>query len=90
MTPDAAETLALRALVFIADDEKRLQFFVNASGLSATDLRSEAGNPAFLSGVLDHLLADEALLIAFCEAEEIEPTVPARARMALPGFSPDP
>ena len=37
-----------------------------------------------LAGVLDFFLFDEALLVEFCEAYEIDPEHPTQARMALP------
>ena len=59
--------------------------FLALSGLSVDELRARAGDPDFLGGILDFLLADEARLLAFCESEEMEPRLPGLARQALPG-----
>ena len=44
-----------------------------------------AAEPEFLSGVIDHLLTDEALLVAFAEDAALEPSSVAAARYRLPG-----
>jgi hypothetical protein len=82
---DAAEALALRALAFLAEDPERLGRFLALSGIGPGELRSRAGDPALLGGVLDHMLSDERLLIAFAEANELDPEEAARARRHLPG-----
>jgi hypothetical protein len=82
---DAAEALALRALAFLAEDPERLGRFLALCGIGPSELRSRAADPALLGGVLDHLLGDERLLIAFAERHEIEPEATARARRHLPG-----
>lgn len=85
MNKDEAERLAICALGHIADDEDLLGDFLALSGLSPDELRIHAGEPEFLGGILDFMLADEARLLAFCEAEEIHPQLPAAARRSLPG-----
>ncbi|WP_198148255.1 DUF3572 family protein [Elstera litoralis] len=52
-------------------------------------MRARANDPAFLGGVLDFLLGDEAQLLAFCAETEIAPELPARLRAALPGGTPE-
>lgn len=85
MNRDEAEMLAIRALGHIAADEDLLGDFMALSGLSTDELRLRAGEAELLGGILDFMLADEARLLAFCEAEELRPELPARARRALPG-----
>ncbi|ABS64421.1 conserved hypothetical protein [Parvibaculum lavamentivorans DS-1] len=85
MERDQAELLAIRALGHIAADEDLLGDFLALSGLAPDELRARAGDADFLGGVLDYMLADEARLLAFCEAEEVKPQWPAAARRALPG-----
>lgn len=85
MTSDEAELLAIRALGHIAADDDLLGDFMALSGLSPEELRQRAAEPEMLGGILDFMLADEARLLAFCEAEELRPELPARARLALPG-----
>lgn len=88
MTPlgrEQAETLALQALGWLAGQEDLSGAFLGASGLSADELKARAGDPEFLGFVLDFLLGDEAALLAFCEAADLTPDRPMRARAALPG-----
>ena len=82
---EAAETLALQALAWIAAEPERLSGLMATTGLWPDEVKTRAGDPAFLGGVLDYLLADEALLLGFCSEAEIAPETPARLRAALPG-----
>lgn len=82
---DAAETLALDALAWLAGNEDLLPVFMGATGAGAEDLRSRAGEPEFLGSVLDFLMMDDAWVIAFCEARGLPFDTPMRARAALPG-----
>ena len=81
--------LALRALAYMAGDEHALTGFVAQSGMDRDSLLQSAADPETLAGALDYMLADETLLLAFCEAEDIRPEYPARARAALPGANPE-
>lgn len=85
MNTDRAETIALQALAFLAGDEQALGGFLHVTGLGMDALRAAAGNPEVLAGVLDYVLQDEAMLLAFCEAAGIRPDDPGRARAYLPG-----
>jgi len=89
MTSDRAAVIALNALGHIAGDEELLRRFCRESGMDAAGLGAVAEEPAFLGGVLDFMLADEARLLAFCNAHDIPPDEPARARRALPGGEDD-
>lgn len=80
-----AETLALRALAWIAASDELLQGFMGATGVSPDDLRRRAADPRFLAAVLDFLLMDEASVIAFARAESLPYDTLLRARAALPG-----
>ena len=82
---ETAEMLAIQALSFIAEEPDRLAAFLNASGLTIERLRESATEPGFLAGVLEHMLADESLLLAFAAAADIDPADIARARGALGG-----
>ncbi|MFC2969845.1 DUF3572 domain-containing protein [Acidimangrovimonas pyrenivorans] len=82
---DAAETLALRALAWLAGNEELLPVFLGASGASLEELKARAGDPVFLGAVLDFLLMDDRWVVAFCEAEGLDFEAPMRARQALPG-----
>ena len=80
-----AETLALKGLAHIAQDEGVLSAFMNLSGLDGETLRARAGEPELLAAVMDFLLADDARLMAFCEAENLKPQDAHAIRRALPG-----
>lgn len=85
MDQNAAAAVALTALAHIlGDDDARVRFLA-LTGLDQTTLRQRADEPELLGGVLDFLLADEALLLAFCRAAALRPELAARARRALPG-----
>lgn len=86
----SAETLALQALAWIAAEPDRLSGLMATTGLWPDEVRARASDPAFLGGVLDFMLGDEAQLLAFCAENEIAPELPARLRAALPGGTPDP
>ena len=82
---EAAEMLAVQALAFIAEDPERLSRFLGITGIAPEEIRAAAREPGFLAGVLEHMLADESLLIAFAEGAGVDPGEIARARSALGG-----
>jgi hypothetical protein len=69
--PDA-ETLALKALTFLAYSPDDLARFLNLSGIAPTDLRARAGDRDVLAATLDFLLSHEQLLIRFCVSEMVD------------------
>jgi hypothetical protein len=87
---EAAEMLAVQALTFIAEDQERMSGFLAATGLEPGQIRSAAQQEGFFAGVLEHMLADESLLVAFADSAGIDPAEIARARAALgPRWEPD-
>jgi hypothetical protein len=58
---------------------------LSATGLTLNRLRESANQPDFLAGVLEHMLADESLLLAFADSTGIDPAAVVRARSALGG-----
>jgi hypothetical protein len=84
-TRKAAEMLAIQALAFIAEEPESLQRFLAMSGLSVEQIRAASRQPGFLAGVLDHMLGDEKLLVAFAAHAGLDPTEVARAASALGG-----
>ena len=82
-TREAAEIMAIQVLTFIAEEPERLARFLDATGIEATQIRAAARERGFLAGVLEHMLADESLLIAFASSTGIDPAEVARARGAL-------
>jgi hypothetical protein len=82
---EAGRSLAVSGLAFIAADSDRLSRFLNLTGLGPHNLRTAAADPAFLSSVLDYLVGDEALLLAFAADAGLKPEAVARAHAALRG-----
>jgi secreted protein with Ig-like and vWFA domain len=78
-----AETLAIQGLAFIAADPERLARFLELTGVAPSEIRAAARTQGFLAGVLEHMLGDESLLIAFAADAGIAPGEVARARGAL-------
>ncbi|MGH6872430.1 MAG: DUF3572 domain-containing protein [Rhizomicrobium sp.] len=72
-TPASAETIGIRAIVFLAAREDDLLRFVSHSGLDPADLRARAGEAEVLAAVLQHLLTDDTLLTEFCDGEGLAP-----------------
>lgn len=73
LTDEDAEILALKVLTFLAGDERRLQRFLEATGLNPQELQRSAAQASVLGAVLDHLMADQSLLLVFCAGSGIEP-----------------
>ena len=70
---ESAESLAVDVLLWIAADADRLSPFLFASGLGPDTLRASARDPAFLAGVLDHVMGDEAVLLACADGLGVKP-----------------
>ena len=83
LTFETAELLAVGALSFLATAPEAPGQFLALSGIGPDMLRRAAAEPAFLAGVLDFLLSDERLLVAYAEHAEIPATRIAAARRAL-------
>ena len=75
--------LAIQALAFIAEDPERLGRFLEMSGIPIERIRNAARERGFLAGVLEHMLSDESLLLAFADSAGIDPADIARARSSL-------
>lgn len=85
LTPDAAQTIALKALGFLAGSEGALDRLMTLSGLDRDTLRERASEPEFLVSLLDFLLSDEELLLNFCGDASIDPKTVHMARYVLGG-----
>jgi Protein of unknown function (DUF3572) len=83
--PDSARSVAVSALAFIGADSDRLSRFLNLTGLGPENLRTAAADPAFLGSVLDYLVGDEELLVAFAADAGLKPEAVARAHEVLCG-----
>lgn len=86
---EAARELGIAALTFIATEPEALDRFLAFSGIDPQSIRAAAREPGFLLGVLDYLAADEQLLLAFANQNDIDPEAVARACVALSGEMPE-
>ena len=75
MKPDLEQALSigLSALAFLTEDRQRLVRFLDLTGMAPDMLRAQAQSPALLSAVLDHMLADESLLLVFTASAGLNP-----------------
>ena len=85
MGGEGAIEIGQRALIWLSGEPEALGAFLGASGLAPSEIRARAADPEFLGVVLDFLLGDEAMLLAFCRDTGTAPPDPARARALLPG-----
>jgi len=85
LTPPEAEAIAASGLAFLAEEPQRLSRFVAITGITLEQLRSDAGSPAVLKAVLDHLLEHESLLLVFAADGRLQPETVVAARALLDG-----
>ena len=65
--------MALQGLTFLAGDGPRLGRFLSLTGIGPEELRSWAGTPRLQAAVLEHLLADESLLLVYASETGANP-----------------
>jgi Protein of unknown function (DUF3572) len=82
---DAATAVSFKALAFLAGDGDRLGRFMALTGIEPGAIRALAREPSFQAAVLEHLLADESMLLQFCENEAIDAALPGLALRLLAG-----
>ena len=80
-----AQSIALQAVVWIANETDTLRHFLSATGMSELDLRARIEEPEFLAAVLDFLLMDDDWVLSFAKFAEIAPEDLVAARRVLPG-----
>ena len=85
MSPDQAETVALRALAWMAADEELSQAFAGATGASLAEARDRLSDSGYLAGILGFLVQDDRWVTGFCDSEGLAYDTPLRALAALPG-----
>ena len=81
---EEAETVAVKALSFVAADPELLQRFLAITGIEAHAVRRAASEPGFLAGVLQFILAHDPTLIRFTEETSTPPAAVGKALRALP------
>jgi hypothetical protein len=84
-TRENAEILALEGLGWLVGQEQGLRRFLDQSGIDAGGLRAAAARPETGIAVLDFLLANEDLLLGFCESASVKPAALHLARHQLDG-----
>lgn len=72
------DDLVARLLVFLGGRPEDIEKFFATSGVDPSDLRSGLADPGFQDGLLDYVLANEPLLLAFCEEAGEDPAHVAR------------
>jgi len=77
------EGLAISALLFIAAETETLSRFLELTGLDPGDVRAAASDKRFLLALLDFLMADEPLLLAFAASEALPPETVVAAHRKL-------
>jgi hypothetical protein len=82
---EQAEILALEALAWLAGQPDAIARFLTISGLEASDLRLAVGDSGLQASVLDYLLANESLLLDFCQSASLKPQAVHAARYRLGG-----
>ena len=83
LTRERAEILALEALAWLAGQPDAVAKFLTLSGLEPSDLRRVVGDIGLQGSVLDFLLADENLLLDFCQSASLKPQAVHTARHRL-------
>ncbi|MBM3608219.1 MAG: DUF3572 family protein [Alphaproteobacteria bacterium] len=85
MNLQGAETIAVQALAWLAEEPGRIGGFLAQSGIDPASLRKAAGEPAFLAAILDHLCQNEPDLLTFAANAGLSPMEIDRARLILAG-----
>ena len=86
---ESGERLAIDVLGWLVAEDDRLYPFLNATGLTPDTLRASAQDPAFLAGILDHVMGDEPVLLACAAALAVPPERIAAAWRRLAPPEPD-
>ena len=79
----SCEELVILAVAFLSSEETRLSRFLSLTGLDPADIPQLLGQNEFQLAILDHLAADEALLLCCAETLNITPESISLARGVL-------
>lgn len=74
LTSEAAQTIALQALAYLAAEPEEIGRFLQISGLDVDDLRAKAGEPDLLRAVLEYILVDDTRVTGLCQELSLKPT----------------
>lgn len=78
LTKANRDELATRLLVFLSGRQEDLERLFAVCGVDPSMLRSHMSDPGFQQGLLDYVMANEPLLLAFCEETGEDPAQFAR------------
>jgi hypothetical protein len=82
---EGAENMAVQALTYLAGEPEQLARFLALTGIGPQAIRTAAADPQFLAGVLDFVVGDERLLVAFADHIQVKPEAVLRAQQLLSG-----
>ncbi len=80
-----SQAIALKGLTYLVPRQDLLEAFMAATGVDEHTIRGSVEDPGLLTGVLEFLLANEKILLAFCEECGIDPAAPGTALTRLSG-----
>jgi hypothetical protein len=85
LTREAAETIAIQAIGFLAEEPNRIGRFMSLTGMELETLVAGAETSPVQVAVLDYLLSDESLLMVFSGHAALDPPAISAARALLDG-----
>ena len=85
MNKEIAETRALEVLTWVLAEDDLIQVFMDATGASQDDLRSNTSNHEFLISILDFVLMDDSWVISCSKFMNIDPSQIQIIKMSLDG-----
>ena len=88
MTEENAKIMGESALAFLANNVELLSQFLVQTGVGPDEVRTRKNDPEFLGHVLDFLLQNDEMIIAFSEFAGVVPDLVVVARHKLPGATP--
>ena len=86
MSNERAAEIGVAALGYLADQPEALSRFLQLSGISLPQLLEEAETPIMQSALLEHLLQEESLLLAFAGDRGLSADEVANAAAWLGGY----
>ncbi|MCY4542119.1 MAG: DUF3572 domain-containing protein [Rhodobacteraceae bacterium] len=84
MNHERIEEIGLRAIEWIASEQRQFVAMHSATGMTVEDLR-RLEEPEMLAACLDFVLSSDSRVLEFCRAASLEPDSVLAARRRLPG-----
>ncbi|MCA1366237.1 DUF3572 domain-containing protein [Bradyrhizobium sp. BRP14] len=81
----SADDTAIAILTWLAGEPELMSRFLALTGTDVASLRSAAGDPGFMGGLVAFLMDHEPTLMAFCTATGISPEEVVRAHHVFSG-----